>query len=131
MAEAEGVDIRLYDIIYRLVDDIDKALKGLLEPTYHDVTIGHAEVRAIFRIPGKKQVAGCQVTDGVAARNAQVRLRRGDRVLFDGSVASLRRFKDDVREVATGLECGVGLEGFDAIEVGDVLEFYRKEQLTR
>jgi translation initiation factor IF-2 len=130
MAETEGVDVRPYDIIYKLIDDIDLALKGMLEPTFEDVTIGRAEVRAIFRIPNKKQIAGCMVTDGVAARNALIRVKRGDQVLLDGEVASLRRFKDDVREVTTGMECGVGVEGFRDFAVGDTLEFYRKEQVT-
>jgi len=130
MADAEGVDIRVYDIIYKLVDDIDRALKGLLEPTLKEVIVGHTEVRQVFQIPGKKQVAGCLVSDGTAARNALVRVRRGSQVLFEGQVASLRRFKDDVREVSSGLECGVGVEGFNDFAVGDVLEFYRKE-LTR
>jgi len=130
MAEADGVDIRLYNIIYKLIDDIDMALKGMLEPTYQDVTIGRAEVKEIFRIPHKKRVAGCLVTDGIAARNAMIRVIRGDKVIFDGQVASLRRFKDDVREVSTGMECGVGVEGFDDLEVGDTLEFYRKEQVA-
>jgi translation initiation factor IF-2 len=130
MAENEGVDIRPYDIIYKLIDDIDLALKGMLEPTYEDVTIGRAEVRAIFRIPNKKQIAGCMVTDGVAARNALIRVRRDDQVLYEGQVASLRRFKDDVREVSTGMECGVGVEGFRDFAVGDTLEFYRKEQVV-
>jgi len=128
MAATEGVDVRLYTIIYKLIDDIDKALKGLLEPVYKEVTIGHAEVKAVFRLPHKKKVAGCLVTDGIAARNALVRVRRDDQVLFDGAVASLRRFKEDVREVSTGMECGVSLDGFDDFEVGDTLEFYRKEQ---
>ncbi len=128
-AEAERVDVRFYNIIYKLIDDIDRALKGLLEPTYEDVTIGHAEVKAIFGIPHKKKVAGCLVTDGIAARNAMVRVRRDEQVVFEGQVASLRRFKDDVREVSTGMECGVGLEGSDDVAVGDVLEFYRKEQV--
>lgn len=130
LAEAEGVDIRVYDIIYKLVDDIDRALKGLLEPTFHDVTIGHVEVKAIFKIPDKRQVAGGVVTDGVAARNALVRVLRGGRVVFEGSVASLRRFKEDVREASTGMECGVGVEGFNDFAVGDVLEFYRRERTT-
>lgn len=129
MAESEGVDIRVYNIIYHLVDDIDRALKGLLEPSYKDVTIGHAEVRAIFRIGHKKQVAGCQVMDGIAARNAMVRVHRAGTVIFNGQVASLRRFKEDVREVNAGLECGVGVEGFDDFAIGDILEFYRKEQV--
>jgi translation initiation factor IF-2 len=131
MADDEGVDIRLYDIIYNLVDDIDKALKGLLEPVYEDVVIGHAEVRAIFRLGRKKRVAGCSVSDGIAARNALVRVIRDDRAIFEGEVSSLRRFQDDVREVSTGMECGVGLDGFDDFEEGDIIEFYRKEQVLR
>ncbi|MBC7262416.1 MAG: translation initiation factor IF-2, partial [Chloroflexi bacterium] len=82
-----------------------------------------------FRIGHHKQVAGCQVMDGIAARNAMVRVRRGDAVIFEGQVASLRRFKDDVREVTAGLECGVGVDGFNDFVVGDILEFYRKEQV--
>ncbi len=129
-AEANGVDVRVYDIIYRLTEDVDKALKGLLEPVYEDVTIGHAEVRATFRIPKIGAVAGAMVTDGIAARNARVRVVRGGKPIFDGRVASLKRFTEDVREVATGHECGVGVEGFDAFETGDVLEFYRKERAS-
>ncbi len=129
MAEGEGIEIRQYDIIYKLVDDIDMALKGMLEPTFEEVTVGRAEVKAVFRIPGKKRVAGCLVTEGIAARNAMVRVLRGDKALFDGQVASLRRFTEDVREVSTGMECGVGVEGFGEFEIGDVLEFYRKEQV--
>ena len=129
-AEGAGIDVRLYNIIYRLVDDVDKALKGLLEPTYQDVVIGHAEVKAIFKVPDKKQVAGSAVTDGIAARNATVRVKRAGKVLFEGTVASLRRFKDDVREVTAGIECGIGLDGYNDFAVGDVLEFYRKEQVV-
>jgi translation initiation factor IF-2 len=133
MAESEGIDVRLYNIIYRLVDDIDRALKGLLEPTYHDVVVGHAEVKAVFKVPDKKQVAGCVVSDGIAARNATVRVRRSGVAgvaVFEGAVASLRRFKDDVREVSAGMECGVGLDAYNDFHVGDVLEFYRKEQVA-
>jgi len=128
LAHAERVDIRLYNIIYNLVDDIDKALKGMLEPTYKDVVIGHAQVRAVFRIRRKKSIAGCQVADGIAARNALARVLRDDQVLFDSTVASLRRFKDDVREVKAGMECGVSIEGFDDFAEGDIVEFYRKEK---
>ncbi len=130
MAEAEGVDVRRYDIIYKLIEDIDMALKGMLEPVFADVALGRAEVRAVFRLPNKKQVAGCMVTEGKAARNALVRVIRDGAVLLDGQVASLRRFKDDVREVTVGMECGVGVEGFDRFEEGDILEFYRKEQVS-
>ncbi len=129
-AEANGVDIRIYDIIYRLTEDIEKALKGLLEPVYQDVTIGHAEVRQTFHIPKVGTIAGSIVTDGTAARNARVRVMRGGKEIYDGRVSSLKRFTEDVREVATGYECGVGIEGFDALEPGDILEFYRKERVS-
>ena len=129
-AEAEGVDIRLYQIIYKLIEDMDKALKGLLEPEYQDVVIGHAEVRAVFRISRTGNIAGVYVTDGVVARNGRVRVHRGAEVLFDGQLASLKRFTEDVREVQAGFECGVGVEGFGDFEEGDILEFYRKEQVT-
>ncbi|HNR96719.1 MAG TPA: hypothetical protein PKH89_07045 [Anaerolineae bacterium] len=122
--------MRLYNIIYRLIDDVDKALKGLLEPTFHDVVVGHAEVKAIFKLPDKKQAAGSVVTDGIAARNATVRVLRAGKVLHEGAVASLKRFKDDVREVTAGIECGIGVEGFSGLAVGDILEFYRKEQVA-
>ncbi|MDI7277107.1 MAG: translation initiation factor IF-2, partial [Anaerolineae bacterium] len=130
LADANGVDVRVYDIIYRLTEDVEKALKGLLEPVYQDVTIGHAEVRQTFRIPRVGTIAGAMVTDGVAARNARVRVLRGGKEVYDGKVASLKRFTEDVREVATGYECGIGVEGFEAFEAGDVLEFYRKEQAS-
>jgi translation initiation factor IF-2 len=130
MAEAEGVDIRLYNIIYRLIDDVDKALKGLLEPTYRDVSLGHAEVRAVFRIPRKGNIAGSYVLDGHITRNAQARLLRGGEAIYDGKIASLRRFTEDVAEVAAGYECGIGLEGFDDYQTGDIVECYKKERET-
>jgi translation initiation factor IF-2 len=128
MADSEGVDIRTYDIIYKLIEDVDKALKGLLEPTYIDVDIGLAEVRATFRIPRAGVVAGCYVRDGIVRRDALARVRRNGEQLYDGRVSSLRRFQEDVREVRTGFECGVGLEGFTDFEEGDVIEFYVKER---
>jgi len=127
MADSEHVDIRVYDIIYNLIDDIDKALKGMLEPSYKDVVVGHAEVKATFRLERRRVIAGCQVKDGVAARNATARVIRGTQTLFEGSVSSLKRFKDDVREVSTGMECGIGLEGFDDFQMGDKIEFFKKE----
>jgi translation initiation factor IF-2 len=129
-ADAEGVDIRLYNIIYKLIEDMDKALKGLLEPEYQDVIIGHAEIRAVFKISRLGKVAGLYVTDGIVARNALVRVHRDGEILFDGQLASLKRFTEDIREVKAGFECGIGLEGFHDFEVGDILEFYRKEQVT-
>jgi translation initiation factor IF-2 len=129
-SDAEGVDIRLYDIIYKLIEDMDKALKGLLEPEYQDIAIGHAEVRAVFRISRLGRVAGVYVTDGTVARNALARVHRDDKVLHDSEVASLKRFTEDVREVKAGFECGVSVEGFADFEVGDIVEFYRKERVT-
>jgi translation initiation factor IF-2 len=128
LAEIENVSIRLYDIIYRLVDDVDKALKGLLEPVFKDVVIGHAEVRAIFRIPKKGNIAGSYVLDGQITRNALVRVQRNGEEVYKGRVASLRRFTEDVKEVNAGFECGIGLEGFNDFQEGDVIEFYKREQ---
>ncbi len=130
LAEADGVDVRLYDIIYKLIDDIDKALKGLLEPVYQDVVVGHAEVRAVFRIPRKGRVAGSYVLDGQVTRNALARIRRNGDVVYDGKISSLKRFTEDVREVVAGYECGIGLESFEDFQEGDVIEFYRKEQVS-
>jgi translation initiation factor IF-2 len=124
LAEAEGVDIRVYEVIYQLLEDVEKALKGLLEPVYVEEVLGHAEVRAIFRIPKRGAVAGCYVLDGQVVRGAKARIRRGEEVVYDGSIASLKRFKDDVREVAAGFECGIGLEGFEGFVEGDIIEVY-------
>jgi translation initiation factor IF-2 len=128
MAESEGVDIRLYDVIYRLVDEVDLSLKGLLEPTYVEKVIGRAEVRAVFDITKVGQIAGCYIRDGEARRNARARVLRGEEEMYAGHVASLKRFEKDVREVRTGFECGIGLEGFHDFKVGDVIEFYVMER---
>jgi len=128
LAESEGVDIRTYDIIYKLVDEVDKALKGLLEPTYVDVVIGEAEVREAFQIPKVGAIAGCYVRDGEIRRNARARVIREGEQLYDGHVSSLKRFKKDVREVRSGFECGVGLEDFGDFAEGDVIQFYVKER---
>ena len=128
-ATQEGVDIRLYNIIYKLIEDVDKALRGMLEPVYEKVVSGHAEVRAVFRIRRRGNVAGCYMTDGTAARNSWVRVLRNGEELFDGQLDSLKRFQEDVPEVRSGFECGVGVSGFDDFEEGDVLEFYREERV--
>jgi len=127
-AEAEGVDIRLYDIIYKLIDDVDKALKGLQDPVYKDVVTGHAEVRAVFTVPRVGRIAGVHVADGLIARNSLARVSRNHQSVYEGRVSSLRRFTEDVREVREGFECGVGLEGFRDFEEGDIIEFYKKER---
>ena len=128
LAEAEGVSIRLYDIIYRLTEDVDLALKGLLAPEIKEVTIGRAEVRRVFRIPRVGNIAGSYVLEGELRRNAKVRIWRDGKVIFECVVASLKHEKDDVREVRQGFECGIGLNGFDAFKPGDVVEFYVQEE---
>jgi translation initiation factor IF-2 len=130
LADADGVDVRRYDIIYKLIDDLDKALKGLLEPTYQDVIIGHAEVRAVFRISRKGNIAGSYVLDGQVTRNALARVRRNGNEIYAGKVASLKRFTEDVREVAAGYECGISLENFEDFQQGDIIECYTKERVS-
>lgn len=130
LAEVQDISIRTYDIIYKVIEDIDKALKGMLEPEYADVVIGRAEVRAVFHIRRIGSVAGCMIQTGEARRNAKARLWRGGKIIVDSPVGSLRRFDEDVREVRAGFECGIGLEGFDQFEVGDILEFYVVERVN-
>lgn len=129
LAESEGVDIRVYDIIYKLIEDVDKALAGLLEPQYQEVVVGKAEVRQLFRVPKVGIVAGCYVSEGTAQRNAQARVIRNGKVIHTGPVASLKRFTEDVREVRAGYECGLHLDGFDGVQVGDVLEFVVRQKV--
>ena len=130
-AEKEKVDVRTYRVIYDIVDEIKKAMEGLLEPEEKEVYLGSAEVRATFKVPKVGTVAGCYVKDGVIRRNANVRLVRDGVVVYEGKIASLKRFKEDVREVAAGYECGVGLENFNDIKVGDVIECYTIEKANR
>jgi translation initiation factor IF-2 len=125
LAEKENVDIRYYDVIYNAIQDIRNAMAGLLEPVLKEDVIGRAEVKEVFRVPRVGAVAGCYVTDGHVERNAQARLLREEVVIYDGKLASLRRFKDDVKEVQTGYECGIALEGFQDIKKGDVFEIYQ------
>ncbi len=128
MAEVERVSIRYYDVIYNVIDDVNKALQGMLEPTLVEVIDGRAEVRDVFPSGKRVKVAGVYVTEGKVTRGISVRvLRRGEQI-HESTVNSLRRFKDDVREVATGFECGVGVQGFNDFEVGDILEFFRTEE---
>jgi translation initiation factor IF-2 len=124
MAEKEGVSIRIYEIIYRLTEDIENALKGLLEPEEKEIVIGHAEVRAVFRISRVGNIAGCRVLDGEIRRNANIRVIRENEVIHEGSLSSLKRHQDDVREVKSGYECGIGIKNFNDIEEGDMLESY-------
>jgi translation initiation factor IF-2 len=129
MAELEDINIRYYDVIYNLQEDVSKALTGMLEPTQVEVVDGRAEVRAVFSSGKKDNIAGVYVTEGQVRRGDSVRVQRNGETIRETMVASLRRFKDDVREVATGYECGVGLRDYDEFEVGDVLEFFRIEEV--
>ena len=127
-AEREGVSLRFYNIIYNMVDDVAKALKGMLTPTFVEVIDGHGEVRAVFTAGKTEKVAGSYITEGKVTRNSSVRVMRGKLKVFQGTISSLRRFKDDVREVTTGFECGIGVDGFNEFQVGDILEFFRNEK---
>jgi translation initiation factor IF-2 len=129
--EREGVDVRLHRVIYQAVEEVREAMSGLLAPEEQEATLGEAEVRATFRVPRMGVVAGCYVTRGTLSRGARVRLVRDGTVVYDGRIGSLRRFKDDVREVAEGFECGVGLENFQDVKEGDVLEAYEVREVAR
>jgi translation initiation factor IF-2 len=131
VAEQERVDIKLYDIIYNVIADVRAAMEGLLDPIFKEVVQGRAEVREIFKVPKIGAIAGSYVTDGKIARSAGLRLLRDGVVVYEGRIASLRRFKDDAKEVASGFECGIGIEGFNDIRVADVIEAYIKEQIER
>ena len=128
-AESEGVDIRLYNIIYDAVADIRDAMEGLLAPTYREKELGRAEIRDTFHISKVGNVAGCYVLEGIMKRNAQVRLVRDNVVVWKGKMSSLKRFKDDVREVATGYECGIALDGYNDIKPGDIIEAFEMEEI--
>jgi translation initiation factor IF-2 len=129
LAEKEGVSIRLYDIIYRMVEDIEKALKGMLEPEEIETVIGHAEVRAVFRISKVGNIAGCYVTDGEMRRNARVRVLRDGQIIVEGETHSLKHLQEDVREVRQGFECGLAVKGFTEYAVGDRIEAYIREMV--
>jgi translation initiation factor IF-2 len=131
VAEQERVDIKLYDIIYNVIADVRAAMEGLLDPIFKEVVQGRAEVREVFKVPKIGAIAGSYVTDGKIARSAGLRLLRDGVVVYEGRIASLRRFKDDAKEVAAGFECGIGIEGFNDIRVADVIEAFVKEQIER
>ena len=130
-AEREGVEIKLYKIIYEAVEDVRAALEGMLRPEEKEVVLGEAQVRELFKVPKMGVIAGCSVRSGVINRQGRVRVIRDGVEIYDGAISSLRRFKDDVKEVREGFECGIGVENFNDIKVGDVLECYRKEQVAR
>jgi translation initiation factor IF-2 len=130
-AEQAGVEIRYYNIIYDLVDDVKKAMSGLLAPTLRETMLGNATILEIFKVSKVGNIAGCRVTDGVVERGANVRLIRDNVVVHEGKLSQLKRFKDDAREVQAGQECGMAFENYQDMKVGDVIECYRVETVQR
>jgi translation initiation factor IF-2 len=131
LADRENVEIRSYRIIYEILDDIEAALKGMLDPVYKEVLLGKAEVRNTFKVPGVGIIGGAYVVEGKVARNAEVRLVRDGIVIHEGKISSLKRFKDDAKEVAQGFECGIGIENFNDVKEGDVIEAFKMEEVDR
>ena len=130
-AERNNVDIRTHRIIYEIIDEVEAAMKGMLAPTFKEVILGHAEVRQTIRVPNVGTIAGSYVRDGKITRQSEIRIVRDGIVIFEDKISSLRRFKDDVREVNDGYECGVGLEKFNDIKEGDILEAFIMEEVAR
>jgi translation initiation factor IF-2 len=131
LAEEEGVDVRTYRVIYQAIEDIESAAKGLLGPELRERPMGQAEVRATFRVPRAGTIAGCMVLDGIIKRNARARLARNGSVIYESTISSLKRFKDDAREVAAGYECGIGIEGYNDIKEGDLIQAFEIEEIAR
>jgi translation initiation factor IF-2 len=130
LGEQEAVDIRSYSVIYDAVSEVQKAMEGLLEPTFKEKVLGRAEVRATFNIPKVGTVAGSYVVDGKVLRGGRIRLIRDDVVIYDGKVSSLKRFKEDVKDVQQGYECGIGIENFNDVKENDVIESYEYEEVA-
>jgi translation initiation factor IF-2 len=131
IAAREGVDIRTYNIIYEAIEDVRAALEGLLSPEEREIMLGEAEVRQLFRVPRIGTVAGCYVSEGVIDRRSRVRVVRDGVQVYEGELGSLKRFKDDVREVREGFECGLNIAGYNDLKVGDRIECYRVEEFAR
>jgi translation initiation factor IF-2 len=131
MAKEIGVDIRMYRIIYNAIEDIEAAMKGMLSPKFREGVLGHAQVRQVFRVSGIGSIGGCFVTDGRIVRSSEIRVVRDGIVIHEGKIASLKRFKDDAREVAAGFECGIGIERFNDIKENDVIEAYEMQVIER
>jgi translation initiation factor IF-2 len=131
LAEREGVEIRLYRVIYDAINEVAAAMKGMLDPEFKEVVLGQAEIRETFKVPGIGVIGGAYVTNGTIRRNAEVRVVRDGIVVHEGSISSLKRFKDDVREVATGYECGIGVDKYNDIKQGDIVEAFIMEEIER
>ena len=130
-AKHDGVPLFFYDVIYKAIEEIRNAMENLLEPELHEVEIGQAEVRQIFESSSFGIIAGCYMRDGLVQRSAKAKLMRGDEERWSGDIASLRRFKDEVREVQTGYECGIRLDGCSDVEVGDTIRFFKHEKVAQ
>jgi translation initiation factor IF-2 len=131
LAERESVEIRSYRIIYDVINEVEAAMKGLLDPLFKEVVLGKAEIRNTFKVPGIGTVAGVYVTDGKVQRNAEIRLVRDGIVIHEGKISSLKRFKDDAREVAQGYECGIGIENYNDLRETDEIEVFTMEEIKR
>jgi translation initiation factor IF-2 len=131
LAERANVEIRTYRVIYEIIDEVEAAMKGMLDPVFREVVLGKASIRNTFKVPGIGVVAGVYVTDGKIQRNADIRLVRDGIVVHEGKISSLKRFKDDAREVAQGYECGVGIENFNDIKEGDEFEAFTMEEVEK
>ena len=131
MAERDNIQIRTYRVIYDIIDDVENAMKGMLDPEFKEVVLGTVEIRNTFKVPGVGIVGGAYVTDGKVVRNAQIRLVRDGIVIHEGKIASLKRFKDDAKEVAQGYECGIGVESYNDIKEGDIIECFQMEEIKR
>ena len=131
LAERERVEVRLYEIIYEMLEDVEAAMVGMLAPEYEEVVTGEAEVREVFSVPRVGRIAGCYVRSGVVKRGSKVRFLREGVVIWKGEIASLKRFKEDAREVSAGYECGIGLEQFQDLKSGDIIETYEEREIAR
>ena len=131
MADKEEVEIKQYSVIYQAIEDVEAAMKGMLDPIFEEKVIGNAEVRQTFKVSSIGTIAGCYVLDGKIERNAGVRIIRDSVVIHEGKLASLKRFKDDVKEVAKGYECGMQIEGYNDLKEGDIIEVFVMEQVKR
>jgi len=131
LADAEGVEMRLYEVIYQVLEDVQAALLGMLKPEFEEIVTGEAEVREVFSVPRVGKVAGCYVLNGTITRGSKVRFLREGVVIWNGAIATLKRFKDDVREVQSGFECGIGLENYQDLKQGDVIETYDMREIAR
>ncbi|MBQ1352883.1 MAG: translation initiation factor IF-2, partial [Firmicutes bacterium] len=131
IADRDNIQIRTYRVIYDIIDDVENAMKGMLDPEFKEVVLGEAEIRDTFKVPGVGIIGGAYVTNGKVVRNAEIRLVRDGIVIHEGKISSLKRFKDDAKEVAQGYECGIGIEDYNDIKEGDVIECFQMEEIER